>query len=183
MAASVGVIVLVCALSGFGVHRLVLSRRLDNVARLRAAADEALWRRHNVIGDMIPWAANEGDPATEALFTSVVAARDAVMACRADRASRLAAEDRLQTALNAFYLAAYRDEGLLSVHEWVVAAAHALRADVGAAEAVKAHDTAANQFLVRRPSWLLALYRLDPPKPFRLTVRYLHPSPVDQPLA
>lgn len=121
-------------------------RSRAEVAKARAAAEELLWRRYNIVGDLIQWAAGQGTEATEALFDAVMAARSAVMNVRADPPRRFAAEDALQRALNAYYAAGYADDWLMAEHEVVMILAHLTKADGRAFEAAAAHDRAAAAF-------------------------------------
>jgi hypothetical protein len=163
-------------------HRVWVARRYAAAAELRAAADEALWRRYNTVGDLIPWAANEGAEETQALFRAVIAARTEIMAAKNTGAARLAAEDRLQAALNGFYCAAYADDELLGVHEFVVVAAHLLIADRHAESAALAYDRAVAG-LPKLPPPLATLYRLTPSAALGLRVAPQHPKAEERPLA
>ncbi len=180
-------IAVIAAAVGILFHRTATARTTTRLAGERLAADEALWRRYNIIGDMIPWAANDGAEATQALFQTVIAARAEVMKTRSDVEARLKAEDRMQAALNAFYRAAYADDDLLGVHEFVVIAAYALRADERAYGAVSAYAGARSAFAAQTSSalWraLLMLYGVSMPAPMVLAVAPDHPPPADRPLA
>lgn len=180
-------IAVIASAVGILFHRTATVRTMAVLAGERIAADEALWRRHNIIGDMIPWAANDGAEATQALFQTVIAARAEVMKTRSDTQARLNSEDRMQAALNALYRAAYADDDLLSVHEFVVIAAYALRADKRAYGAVSAYAGARSAFAARTSSglWrmLLMLYGVSLPAPMVLAVAPDHPPLADRPLA
>ncbi|MDX2223988.1 MAG: LemA family protein [Rhodospirillaceae bacterium] len=126
-----------------------LRRAAQAVTAARAAAEELLWRRYNLTSDLISWADNEGGPAADSAVRAMVAARADIMKARGQPAERLAAEDKLQAALNAFYRAADADEALMSIHEVVLIVSHLMRADARAHAAVADYNRLAEAFNAR----------------------------------
>jgi hypothetical protein len=184
VAVGVAVLATVIGVAAVGAAILRLRRAAAAVAAARAAALDLLWRRYNLTSDLIGWADNEGGPAADAAVRAMVAARAEIMKTRAEPAARLAAEDRLQAALNAFYRAADADEALMSIHEVVLITSHLMRADACAHAAVADYNRLAAAFAARVSSGLgrvLALAAgIGAHEPLRLAVApdiRIDPSP------
>jgi len=160
-------LVIAILIVGLALAVWVIARK-KKVAALAAArndAEQLLWRRYNIVGDLIGYAANQGAAETQALFDAVVAARDGVMKLRPDPTARIGAEDNLQRALNAYYAAAYADDELMAEHEVVMILAHLTRADEKAFAACAAYDEALAAGNVRRTDALPLALTVVPAAP------------------